>query len=170
MTGARRVIAYLEERGIASAVIGGVALASYGIARATLDVDLLASDRGVLRDSFWTDLGARVETRPGDDDDPLEGVARIEVDGEVVDVVLVKGAWVRGVLDRRRVDRREGFEAPVVDPADLVLLKLVGGGPQDRVDVELLLRHAPEIRATVESRLAPLPTEARELWARLTRA
>jgi hypothetical protein len=156
-----------------TALIGGVALAVHGITRYTQDADLLSADGRVLADAFWEVLrkeGARVEVRRGDDDDPLRGVVRLTADGErPVDVVVGRSAWHEQVLSRRRILRVAGEDLPVVDPADLVLLKLEAGGPQDLLDVRLLLA-GPEgeaIRVDVETRIASLAPAMRAAWEAL---
>ena len=69
----------------------------------------------------------------GDHDDPLRGVVRID-SAEVIDVVVPRGRWQDDVL-ARRLDRVILEEDPVVDAADLILLK-VDGGLIDLIDVE----------------------------------
>lgn len=171
MTILRAVLDHLERKGVPHALIGGAALAMRGISRSTLDDDLLAVDPRLLSLNFWSDAGdprlASVEIARGDPDDPLLGVARFRVEREVVDVVLVRGAWVAGVLDRRDTFHAEGGPLPVVEAADLILLKLVAGGPQDLLDVRLLLSNDPTLAEVVGARIAALPSDAREAWRRL---
>jgi hypothetical protein len=52
MSSALRVVRHLEERAVACAVIGGIALGAHGIARSTLDADVLVAEPGVLADDF----------------------------------------------------------------------------------------------------------------------
>lgn len=162
-----RVVAHLEGRGVATALIGGGALAVHGIARTTEDLDLLVLDVVVLDEGFWDSPreSMKVEIRRGDGDDPLAGVVRC-ADGETaVDVVVGKGAWMKDVLARRIRLTLEGSSCPVVDAADLVLLKLDAGGPQDILDVRLLLAHdGARLRAEVERRMAGLPHGITTLW------
>lgn len=174
MTLLGRTVRRLAEVSSPTALIGGVALAVHGIARYTEDADLLSSDGRVLEEPFWEILrkeGVGVEIRRGDSDDPLLGVVRLTADGEKpVDVVLGRAAWHEQVLARRRILHVGGEELPVADPADLVLLKLEAGGPQDLLDIRLLLA-GPEggaIRANVEARLPMLPDSLRTSWADLT--
>lgn len=67
--------------------------------------------------------------------------------------------------------RESGVEIEIRrgDAADLVLLKLDAGGPQDRLDIRLLLRGpaGPALRTEVESRLAALPQPLRDAWTTL---
>jgi nucleotidyltransferase AbiEii toxin of type IV toxin-antitoxin system len=173
MTLLGRTVRRLAEMSSPTALIGGVALAVHGITRHTEDADLLSADGRVLSDAFWEILrkeGVRVEVRRGDFDDPLRGVVRLTADGEkAVDVVVGRSSWHEQVLSRRRILQVAGEDLPVVDPADLVLLKLEAGGPQDLLDVRLLLA-GPEgkpMRADVETRLSSLPASLRATWAAL---
>jgi hypothetical protein len=154
------VLTHLERSGVKCALIGGEALAVHGVARATLDSDLLVANPDVLRDSFWPTFSPRavIEIRRGDPDDPLAGVVRIHRRAEQTDIIVGR-PWVRRILDRTIRVRVRGEELPVVDRADLVLLKLFAGGPQDLLDVRLLLEAGgKELRHQLERRLVRRPT------------
>lgn len=164
-----RVVSKLEQLGVPCALIGGVALAFHGIDRATEDIDLLATEPSILNASLWEDLrseGIRVRVTKGDTDDPLRGVVRID-STEVIDIVVTRGRWQDDVLARRLERVILGEEIPVVDAADLILLKIDAGGPIDLVDVELLIRHDPSLRAVVETRLERLPRHMKAAWKKL---
>jgi len=164
------VLDYLERRGVDAALIGGVALGFHGVARATLDSDVLVADGAVLAADFWRDLAELPppQIRCGDADDPLLGVVRIESPDGPVDVIAIAGTWVREIVDRRLHTAVHGHRLAVVDRADLIVLKLYAGGPQDRLDVQLLLQGAdPDLFAEVESRLVRAPASARSTWAQL---
>jgi hypothetical protein len=168
-----RVLEVLEARGARPALIGGMALAAHGVGRATQDFDILVLDLTVLSEKPWTALrgsGVEIDIRRGDEADPLAGVVRFTgVDEPSVDVVVGKRPWQSELLDRRRTLRLGDLPVPVVDAADLVLLKLDAGGPQDRLDIRLLLRGptGPALRAEVENRLAALPAPLRDAWLTL---
>lgn len=166
------VIAYLGKRRAKCALIGGEALAVHGVARATLDSDLLVAGLHVLRDAFWSDLSPRatVEIRRGDLDDPLAGVVRIRRRNEQTDIVVGR-PWTRRILDRS-IHVRVGSEAlPVVDRVDLILLKLFAAGPQDLLDVRLLIESgSEELPEQIENRLSGVPREITRAWRRIRRA
>lgn len=162
---------HLAGKGVVHALIGGAALAVRGISRSTQDEDLLAADPRLLSPGFWAGSADRrldsvVITR-GDAEDPLLGLARFRVGDEAVDVVLLRGSWVAGVLERSATVESESGPLPVVEAADLVLLKLVAGGPQDLLDVRLLLSHDPDLLREVDDRVVVLPADAREAWRRV---
>jgi hypothetical protein len=165
------VIAYLGARRVKCALIGGEALAVHGIARATLDSDLLVARPDVLRAAFWSALSPRaaVEARAGDPDDPLAGVVRIRRGNAQTDVIVGR-PWVRRMLDRSIRLRVASEQLPVVDRADLILLKLFAAGPQDLLDVRLLLESGdPELAEQIERRLSGVPAEIGGAWRRLRR-
>ena len=172
MTLLARVAAILNEHHIRFALIGAGAMAAHGVSRATLDQDLLVCDASVLDPSVWSAMSpAIVDIRRGDADDPLLGVIRIRLDGEpdVVDVVVGRGGWQQGVLDRARPHPVGESPLPVVDRPDLILLKLYAGGSQDRWDIESLLAADAErgTKSVVDQRVPALPARCRALWEEL---
>jgi hypothetical protein len=147
-------------------------MAGLGVVRASDDLDLLVTDGDVLDERFWAPLGgrAKVDVRRGDDADPLAGVVRIAVpEAMPVDVVVGKRPWQRDAIARARPIRLGPVEVPLVGAADLVLLKLYAGGPQDAADVRLILAAGGRdaIRGEVEGRLEALPRESADLWRRI---
>lgn len=155
------------------AVVGAAALAVHGVSRSTRDLDLLTVAAECLNPEFWDPLrraGADVRIRAGDRDDPLAGVVRITRPGEhPLDLVVGRGGWQAAIADRAREVAIEGVTVPVARPADLVLLKLYAGGPQDAWDVEQLLAGPDRegLVAEVEAALPALPADSRALWARI---
>jgi hypothetical protein len=166
------VVSVLREAGISHALIGGVALNVHGVNRATLDLDLLAVDPTCLQSALWADLERQrvsVEIRKGDLTDPLAGVVRFRWAGEgAVDLVVGKLIWQRKILDRAVPTPAEAT-IPVVRAADLILLKLYAGGPQDGWDIQQLLagEDRNKLIAEVEQSLVELPAHARKLWLRI---
>ena len=104
MTTFDRVIALFHEREIAHALIGAAALAARGVARSTFAIDVLTVDGRILAPSFWDGLRSHdttIEIRPGDADDPLGGVIRIDAPGERPgDIILGKHAWHNRAVER----------------------------------------------------------------------
>ena len=151
MTLLDRVVQLLTELEIDHALIGAAALAARGVARSTFDIDLLTTDRRVLAPGVWQPLrggGVIIDARPGDVDDPLAGVVRIEQQGErPVDIVVGKHRW-----QARAVERAERWPGavPVVTSRDLVLLKLYAGGAQDLWDIRELLQATGDERLMTE--------------------
>jgi hypothetical protein len=174
MTLLARAAAVLREAGVAHALIGAGALTVHGVNRATHDLDLLVLDPSCLRTDFWSVLESQevsVEVRKGDLTDPLAGVVRLRLTGEVpVDVVVGKFTWQRTILERAVVrTTQEAADLPVVRAADLILLKLYAGGAQDGWDIQQLLEGEDRtgLIAEVEPLLPELPSRAVKLWRKV---
>jgi hypothetical protein len=166
-----RVSAVLDAHGVPHAVIGAAALAAHGVTRATADLDLLAIDPRCLDAGWWSPLaamGAGVDIRRGDAADPLAGIVRVTLaDDAPVDVIVGRAGWQAETIARAARSVVEGAAVAIVAPADLVLLKLYAGGPQDAWDVDQLLDAVPGIEWEVEARLPRLPAESATLWRRI---
>lgn len=167
----RRLVDHLAARRVRCCVIGGVALAVHGVARYTVDVDLLTMDLAVLRSAFWRGQPV-AEIRRGDPDDPIAGLVRWP--GPPPHDLLVG----RGHAAQLAVDTAETSDAlgcAVATPLALALLKLEAGGPQDCWDVVSLIQaHRALGRAgwvdEVPAHLPRLSAEARACWTRIAAA
>ena len=159
----------LEAAEIRHALIGALALAAYGVNRASVDLDLFAADPACLNPDLSAGLqsrGVAVQVRKGDLTDPLAGVVRFQAPGETpVDVVVGKFVWQTKLLER--AEPVGGIL--VVRAADLVLLKLYAGGLQDAWDVQQLLARPfrSDLVTEVESRLSDLPVRCQGLWKKI---
>ncbi len=170
MTLLARVAAHLESQLIPFVVIGASALATHGVSRSTLDIDLLVTDVRPLNATFWTLDVVMVDLRRGDEDDPLAGVVRLKAEGERdVDLVIGRAGWQTRLLTTDLKIDLEGVRVPVVDAAGLILLKLYAGGTQDAWDIEQLLAAGERsaLVAAVDQRVAVLPADARARWQQL---
>ena len=174
MTLVGQVSAALGAQGIAHAMIGAAALAVHGVTRSTADIDLLVVDARGLDGTTWRFVaatGARIDVRRGDAADPLAGVVRVTAPGEpTVDVIVGRTSWQADVIARGTPATVAGATIRVVTPADLVLLKLYAGGPQDAWDIDQLLDVAPGLGGEVEAVLPVLPSECATLWRRIVGA
>jgi hypothetical protein len=173
MTLLSRVVAALDGRGVRCALIGATAMAVHGISRATLDFDLLTTDRHCLDQSWWaafTRAGSSVDIRVGGGDDPLAGVVRFDALHErSVDVLVGGEPWQERLVERAALFAIEDTRVRVAQVADLVLLKLYAGGPQDAWDIHQLLavEDRVELVAAVDRELYELPEECQALWRRV---
>jgi predicted nucleotidyltransferase len=161
--------AILDDRGIRYILIGAHAAAFYGVIRSTKDIDLLTTDRSVLQHEVWSGAGARVTIASGDAFDPLAGTVRL-IDGlEQVDVVVGRWKFEEAIIARST--RRPFAESSILVPqaADLVLLKLAAGGPQDMWDIHELMRYVDRdsLVSSVDATAGQLPADAQTLWARV---
>jgi hypothetical protein len=168
-----RVHSLLAGAGISHALIGAAALALHGVSRSTHDLDLLATDLSCLTPDLWAPFeSAEVEIRKGDLDDPLAGVVRFTAPGDSpVDLVVGKARWQAAALARAENRSFADVELPVLRAADLILLKLFAGGPQDAWDIVQLLAASDEQRLSleIEPHLAALPAPALHLWRQIHR-
>ncbi len=173
MTLLARVVAALEGRGVRCALIGATAMAVHGFSRATLDFDLMTTDQQCLDQSWWAGSphpGWSVDIRVGDTDDPLAGVARFDALHErSVDLLVGREPWQQRLLERAALFAIEDTRVRVAQVADLVLLKLYAGGPQDAWDIHQLLavEARVELVASVDRELYELPEECQALWRRI---
>lgn len=168
-----KVTSVLEARGIPYALIGASAMSYYGVNRATNDLDLLAVDPACLDPALWSglrDQGVTADVRRGDLTDPLAGVVRFRAAAErPIDLVVGKFAWQRKTLERARRLPSGPLFLPVLGPADLILLKLYAGGPQDAWDIQqfLLGEDRDTLIAEVEKNLANVPSRCGDLWRKI---
>jgi hypothetical protein len=166
-----RIADLFDEQQIAFALIGAAAVAVRGVPRSSYDVDLLTVDARVLGSEIWAPIRelAKVEIRPGDFSDPLRGVVKISPPKEnSIDVVVGRWKWQRQAIERAELTRSEGRSLPTVTTADLILLKLAAGGPQDAWDISRLLAVTQaKVVTEVEERLPDLQQDARDLWRRI---
>lgn len=74
---------------------------------------------------------------------------------------MIRRAPTRNVLS---------VELPVVQPADVILLKLYAGGAQDIADIKEILAGGDRcaLERAVEREIRRLPPDARETWTGLT--
>lgn len=140
-----RLTAVLQAQRVRCALVGGLAVAAWGAPRATEDIDLLA-DAGPSPELDAALRAARFEPewRRGDPDDPVPLLLRLRsAAGPEIDVICATRPWEREMLNRSiRVRMPGGVEAPVIALEDLIVLKLMAGGPGDLADVADLLERA----------------------------
>lgn len=128
----------LKSARVPHALIGGWAVNVWGVSRATADVDLLASYPrpptellAELKRTF------KAEWRPGDFDDPIDGLIRAtarEAPRLPLDLLRAAKSSDRESLERAASVRFAGLEIPVVRPEDLIAMKLHAGGGLDWED------------------------------------
>lgn len=166
-----RLIAYLERQQIPFCLIGGLALAAWGVVRYTADADLLTLDSRVLDTALWSDWrNSAPRITKGDADDPLGGVVRFPGPPRQ-DLILGRGSAARIALDTS--ERSDSFPCPVATPLGLILLKLEAGSPQDAADILALLGNAealrrPALKEVAASIVPQLTHDARMFWAKIS--
>jgi len=143
------------------ALVGGFAVSAWGVARATQDIDLAVA----LGTADPARLAAHLKAdyQPGDPDDPLRGVFRLEIAvGKrrvPVQLILLQPQWADLVFGNVKKIPVLEQRLPVVDWPALVLLKLYAGGPVDLQDA----RNIVAVRRPNQSERKDLAARAEEL-------
>lgn len=134
------------------ALLGGLAVSTWGVIRATEDIDIIADCepspirslalRAKIKERL-ENLGSSIEWRVGGYDDPIPLLLRVELSPKFrsvrADILWVHKLWQREAVQRAIGIDVEGIEILVLHPEDLILMKLDAGGPQDLLDVKELL-------------------------------
>lgn len=143
------------------ALIGGLAVATWGVVRATQDIDLLADSNPSplrnprLRDDlakFLEKKGCTAEWGIGEPGDPIPLLLRVQLPRPLhrlgADILWAHKRWHQEALKRKIEIKVSGLRVSVLHPEDLIFMKLEAGGPQDLLDAQvLLLTPPPELNA-----------------------
>lgn len=150
----KRLFTVFRTFNISYTLIGGYAVAVWGFIRATKDVDFLADIPFSKIQDVLNELKSHefiVEYSAGDIEDPVSGVIRLRFpvegaagDEESIELLLgIKKMPVDIYLRSEKVDLM-GVEIPVVSPEDLIVLKLLAGGPVDLQDARSIYKIVKE--------------------------
>ena len=138
----RALVRALDDARVEYALCGGLALAVYGVPRATRDIDLLArpADLDQIR-AVARARGFLFEALPmtfSSSGLSIQRFSKLEgSDPLMLDVLLVEEALEAVWMSRTRVAYEDG-DICVVSRRALITLKLSAGRPQDLVDVQNL--------------------------------
>ncbi len=135
------VVRELDEAGVDYALIGGLAVAVWGVPRATRDIDLLIMEDSMERaKQALTRRGFVLPAAPMRfrDGVSVERVSRVR-DGHLltVDLMVVSENLLKAWESRRRLATEEG-QISVVSRDALIAMKLAAARPQDIADVDKL--------------------------------
>jgi hypothetical protein len=135
----RKAIAFLERHGYRYAVIGGVALAHWGIVRATYDVDLrvYVPDFDLDRIRSEIRLAFPERARPHAPDNAF--IVAVNIDGVIVDFLLALPGYEGNIVEHATQADFGGWSVWVCSAEDLIIQKVVAGRSKDWPDVEGLL-------------------------------
>ncbi|MGE5344234.1 MAG: nucleotidyltransferase [Candidatus Omnitrophota bacterium] len=134
-----KLFTVLNNLNIPYVLIGGYAAAAWGYIRATKDTDFLAAISPDKIDRVIADLKAQgftVEYRRGDIEDPVRGLIKLgfqlqESEIDFTELVLGIKKMPSDVYLRAKKLHFAEIEIPVISPEDLIILKLIAGGPSD---------------------------------------
>ena len=132
----------LQNDGVPYALCGGLAVAVYGIVRATEDIDLLVEEGNLARvRTVAEELGFRFDPKPLILNDGQITIFRLfKTAGEdllVLDLLLVSALTEAAWATRRFVETEFG-RVQVVSPAGLIHLKSIRRSGQDEDDIRRL--------------------------------
>lgn len=140
----KQLIANLDRQAISYALCGGLAMAVYGVARATVDIDLLVRPADLERiRSMVGELGYTIEAKPMTFSKGAVEIRRFSKldpalgDPLSLDLLLVTGA-LEEIWDQRRELAWEEGPISVVSREGLIHLKSLRSSAQDRADIEQL--------------------------------
>lgn len=138
-----------DQRKLAYAIMGGIAVRAYAIPRPTYDVDFtLAISRERLPELFEA-IADRGYTVPDQYErgwvDEVGGMplfkVRLYLEGRGIDadVFLAETEFQQEVVQRRQAVEVKGQMLSLVTPEDLILFKLIASRPRDLIDVQDVL-------------------------------
>lgn len=142
MTGFGRILDDLNGAGVRYVLIGGIALISHGVVRATRDVDAVFDPDPENVERIRSLIDHWKATRPDGSAVPIDGIAadrtmHLATPHGEVDLLSERStgigfAELAARADSRRVD---GIEAPICSLSDLVALKRAAGRERDLIDL-----------------------------------
>jgi hypothetical protein len=134
----------LSKVGIASAVIGGIAVSVWARPRATEDIDFKVL---LDRDAAQHLLDVLKPDYTPLQSNPLQALQRNGVlfvkdqNGIRIDLQLADVDFDRSAIQRARsIELEPGLTAQVCTPEDLIIYKMISIRPQDQIDVENIIR------------------------------
>ncbi len=135
----RTVIRFLDGGHYRYALIGGIALAQWGVVRATYDADIkvlvpdldYAAIRQAIRSAF---------PEPARQELPRNHlIVAINVEGVTVDLLLALPGYEELIIERAMPRDLGGWQAWICTAEDLIIQKVVANRDKDWLDVEALL-------------------------------
>ena len=135
----QKAVHALEEHAYRYAVIGGIALSQWGVARYTYDVDLKVlvpnldfdAARDMLRAAFPVRARAHVPENPF--------IVAVDIDGVTADFLLTLPGYEEHIIERAVRRDLGGWSAWICSAEDLIIQKAVAGRGKDWPDIEALL-------------------------------
>jgi len=141
----KKIVAALNQQGIAYAICGGLAVSIHTQPRATEDLDMmvLAQDlgrcEGALEPLGFKRYGEPMSLAQGRV--TLQRLLKFEVGGSdqvVLDLLLVAPTTLETIWQDRQSFEWEGMKVWVVSREGLIALKRLRSSPQDLVDIDRL--------------------------------
>jgi hypothetical protein len=135
----REVVEFLEASGYGYALIGGIALAQWGVVRATYDADLkvLAPNHDYGRARAHIRSAFPDQARPELPANAL--IVAVSVGGVTIDLLLALPGYEEMIIERAIPRDFGSWSARVCSAEDLIIQKAVAGRDKDWLDVQALL-------------------------------
>lgn len=132
-------IHFLERHNYKYAIIGGVALAQWGVVRATRDVDI----KVIVPNMDYSALGNELRTTfpdPAREHLPRNPfIVAVTIDEVIVDFLLALPGYEELIITNAVQRDLGGWSAWICSAEDLIIQKVVAGRGKDWLDVESLL-------------------------------
>lgn len=128
----------LDQNNIDHALIGGLALACYGSTRATMDVDIIVSDRDKIKVNQLLQVNGFILYFESAEVLQFKGIG-------LLDILLARRPMAEEILKNAKMGGPEGIR--FIEPEDLIGLKIqaYSNDPsrqlQDKADIQFLLSH-----------------------------
>ena len=135
----RQVVTFLESHKYRYALIGGIALAQWGVVRATYDVDikLLVPDNDYAGMAQILQSAFAENTQSPRPPNPL--IVSVSVNEVIIDFLLALPGYEELIIERAVQRDFGGWSAWISSAEDLIIQKAVAGRGKDWLDVETLL-------------------------------
>jgi predicted nucleotidyltransferase len=135
----RQAIRVLNRHGYRYALIGGVALAQWGVVRATYDVDIKLLVPDLDFDGVRANLHAAFPDRARAhlSDNPY--IVAVDIDGVIVDFLLTLPGYEEQIIERAVQRDLGNWSVWICSAEDLIIQKASAGRGKDWSDIEALL-------------------------------
>lgn len=142
-------ISEMEKRKIPFAVIGGIAINTWGFSRFTKDVDftiLLTQEQSQeFMDYLKNKSDYKIQTISFVSLETIPDFIRLHFNTIPVDFLVANTDFMKEVIRRAIKITVFGQAVPFATPEDLFIFKLLADRPQDRADIEALLKYHPNM-------------------------
>ncbi len=135
----QKAVRALENHNYRYAVIGGIALSQWGVARYTYDVDLKVLVPNLDFDSVRVALRRAFPKRAREHAPENPFIVAVDIDGVIVDFLLTVLGYEEQIIERAIQRDLGGWSAWICSAEDLIIQKAVAGRSKDWPDVEALL-------------------------------
>jgi hypothetical protein len=135
----RAAVTFLDSNGYSYAIVGGIALAQWGVIRATGDIDIKVlvpeSDDAAARRALRSAFAGRSQVN----DAVSPFIVDTQIEGVTVDFLLALPGYEEVIIERAVRRELDDLAVWFCAPDDLVIQKIYADREKDWTDVEALL-------------------------------